>query len=165
MTITGKGVLNMGKDKLTVKEAYEMFGLKYTLRDRISTPFCRIRRIFRDGWCDFRDRCQRFRRGYAYSDVWDMDHWFVATVKPMLEYMLKTHNSYPGEITDAEWSAILQEMIQCLKLMDEDAAQEYLCIVDEEWSIAKHERTSATMKENKKRFFELFDKWFYNLWD
>jgi len=155
----------MSKKTLSVKEVYEMAGLEYTLWDWISTPFCRARRFFRDHWWDFRERCQRFQRGYSRSDVWDLDHWFISTLKPMLELMLKTHNSYPNGITNEEWEAILQEMIDCLTLMDEDTAQEHLGITFENWTVEKHQRTADTMEENKKRFFELFEKWFYNLWD
>lgn len=155
----------MKKEKLSAKEACEMFGLEYTFWDWISTPICRIQWFFRDHWFNFRQRCQRFRRGYASSDVWDLDHWFISTLKPMLTDMLKTYNSHPGEITAEEWEAILREMIDCLTLMDADAAQKALGLTDAEWSVEKHQRTKATMEENKKRFFELFEKWFYNLWD
>lgn len=155
----------MKKEKLSAKEACEMFGLEYTFWVRISTPFCRIQWFFRDHWFNFRQRCQRFRRGYASSDVWDLDHWFISTLKPMLTDMLKTYNSHSGEITAEEWEAILREMIDCLTLMDADAAQKALGLTDVEWSVEKHQRTKATMEENKKRFFELFEKWFYNLWD
>lgn len=155
----------MKKEKLSVKEAYEMVGLEYTFWDWISTPFYRIRRLFYDRWFSFRQRCQRFRRGYADSDVWDLDHWFMATVKPMLEQMLRTYNSHPGEITAEQWEDNLREMITCLTLMDEDAVQEHLGISNEGWSVDKYQRTKETMEESKKRFFELFEKWFYNLWD
>ena len=60
---------------------------------------------------------------------------------------------------------ILREMINCLTLMDEDAAQESLGLTDAEWSVENQQRIKATMEEKKKRFFELFEKWFYNLWD
>ena len=80
----------MEKKRLSVKEAYEMVGLEYTFWDWITTPFYRIRRFFHDRWFNFRQRCQRFLRGYADSDVWDMDHWFIDTLKPMMEQMLKT---------------------------------------------------------------------------
>lgn len=89
----------------------------------------------------------------------------MATVKPMLEQMLRTYNSHPGEITAEQWEGNLREMIACLTLMDEDAVQKHLGITDEAWSVDKHQRIKATMFENKKRFFELFEKWFYNLWD
>ena len=155
----------MEKKKLSIKEAYEMVGLEYTFWDWITTPFYRIRRFFYDRWFNFRQRCQRFRRGYADSDVWDMDHWFIDTLKPMMEQMLRTYNSHPGEITAEAWEDTLREMIACLTLMDEDAAKEHLGLADEAWSVEKHQQIKATMFENKKRFFELFEKWFYNLWD
>lgn len=34
-----------------------------------------------------RARCQRFKRGYSYGDIWDMDCWFMRTVKPMLIHL------------------------------------------------------------------------------
>ena len=142
----------MEKKRLSVKEAYEMVGLEYTFWDWISTPFYRIRRFFYDRWFNFRQRCQRFRRGYSDSDVWDMDHWFIATLKPMMEQMLNTYHSHPGEITAEAWEDNLREMIACLTLMDEDAAKEHLGLADEAWSVEKHQQIKATMFENKKRF-------------
>ena len=41
----------------------------------------------KDFWYDLRRRVQRFKRGYAYSDVWDIDYWFMGTVKPMLIHL------------------------------------------------------------------------------
>ena len=108
---------------------------------------------------------QRARWGFSSYDVWDMDHCFIDTLKPMMEQMLRTYNSHPGEITAEEWEDTLREMIACLTLMDEDAAKEHLGLSDEAWSVEKHQQIKATMFENKKRFFELFEKWFYNLWD
>ena len=111
--------------------------IKWTLWDRITMPFYRARNFFRNKWWGFRKRCQRFKRGFAWSDVWDMDAWFISTTKPMLEHFLEKHCAYPCNIENEEWEAILKEMIDCLELME----------------------------EKKDRFFELFSKWFFNLWD
>jgi hypothetical protein len=32
-------------------------------------------------------------------------------------------------------------------------------------SYDEHKRIGDTMEENKNRFFELFSKWFFDLWD
>ena len=72
-----------------------------------------------DAWWNFRRSCQRFKRGYAYSDVWDMDFWFLNTIKPMLIHLKEHGESCPIEFNDRdEWCAILDEMINCLTLME-----------------------------------------------
>lgn len=43
-------------------------------------------KLFYDVDC-LRARLQRFKRGYSYGDVWDMDCWFKRTVKPMLIHL------------------------------------------------------------------------------
>ena len=119
---------------------------------------------------DFRRRCQRFKRGYSYSDVWNMCDWFMRTVKPMLIHLKNEGISYPYEFNDrSEWEAVMDEMIKCLDFMDEDYVLKFLgfCesdyyrrITSEDWK-----RIYNMMEENKNRFFELFSKYFYSLWD
>ena len=79
---------------------------------------------------------------------------------------MQYHAAYPGgDVTSEDWEAILQEMIDCLDLMDEDAAIEHLGIADDDYSPTSYQRVNALMDEKKDRFFELFSKWFYYLWD
>ena len=126
----------------------------------------------RDFWYDLRVRCQRFKRGYAYSDVWDMDFWFMRTAKPMLthlrDYGIGVPNALYLEGAENEreaWESILTEMIECLELMDEDNAQLHLGIADDDHSIESYNRVWNLMLEKKNRFFELFSQHFYSLWD
>lgn len=125
----------------------------------------------KNAWYDFRCRCQRFKRGWAYGDVWDMDVWFIRTVKPMLTH-LKDHGiGIPGEFCIGEdgnriyWENTLTEMISCLELMDEDNAEKYLGISDDNCSVESYKKVHDLMEENKNRFFELFSKYFFDLWD
>ena len=135
--------------------------------------YYRIKNTISDFWYDFRCRCQRFKRGYAYSDVWDIDVWFMHTVKPMLIHLRDYGIGIPGElIADGEnqranWENVLTEMINCLDMMDEDNVYESLGFYDDDqlWSIENYKRASAIMEENKNRFFELFSKYFYCIWD
>lgn len=127
--------------------------------------YYRIKNFFVYGWDNFRAKCQRFKRGWSYGDVWDMNDWFRRTAKPMLEHLLEHHMAYPGIVSNEEWEEILQEMINCLALMDEDAAIEYLGIADDDYSSTSYQRVNALMDEKKDRFFELFSRWFYYLWD
>ena len=103
----------MEKKKLSIKEAYEMVGLEYTFWDWITTPFYRIRRFFYDRWFNFRQRCQRFRRGYADSDVWDMAIFFhqitpamnvsfatrsIARVSWVQDWQLRSEECFPASM-------------------------------------------------------------------
>lgn len=120
-----------------------------------------------------RARIQRFKRGYSYGDVWDMDFWFMRTVKPMLIHLRDHGIGIPNELylQDADneriiWENTLTEMISCLELMHEDNAEKYLGIENKErWDLEDYNKKWAVMEENKNRFFELFSKYFYNLWD
>lgn len=55
-------------------------------------------------------------------------------------------------------------MVDCLELMDEDKAYAHLGIADD-YTLESYKRVGELMEEKKNRFFELFSKWFYNLWD
>lgn len=134
--------------------------------------YYRIRNVIKDFWWNFRCRFQRFKRGYAYSDVWDMDWWFMRTVKPMLIHLRDHGIGVPNDLylQDAEnereaWENILTEMVECIELMNEDAAQEYLGVADDDWSVESYKKVNDLMDEKKNRFFELFSKHFYSLWD
>lgn len=56
-------------------------------------------------------------------------------------------------------------MIDCLELMDEDKAQAHLGIAEDDYSAESYKKVGELMEEKKNRFFELFSKWFFNLWD
>ena len=119
-----------------------------------------------------RARWQRFKRGYSYGDVWDMDFWFMRTVKPMLIHLRDHGIGIPNDLYQegkdnerADWEAILTEMINCLDLMDKDNAEKHLGITSEYYSLENSKRTWALMEENKNRFFELFSKYYYSFWD
>jgi hypothetical protein len=119
-----------------------------------------------------RARCQRFKRGYSYGDVWDMDFWFIRTIKPMLIHLRDHGIGIPDELylqgADNEriaWENTLTEMINCLDLMDEENAEKYLGIADNDYCVESYDKVTNLMEENKNRFFELFSKYFYCLWD
>lgn len=119
-----------------------------------------------------RARIQRFKRGYSYGDVWDMDFWFMRTVKPMLTHLRDHGIGVPNNLylQDADneriiWENTLTEMINCLELMDEDNAEKYFGISDDNRSVESYKKVRDLMEENKDRFFELFSKYFFCLWD
>ena len=135
------------------------------------TLYYRIRNFFVYGWDNFRRRCQRFKRGYAWSDVWSMYGWFMLTLEPMLIHLRHNHVGVPMEFENNSggWNEVLDEMIHCLGMMDEDKVYEHLgfCGTDDYGRMTKadYENVYKTMEENKNRFFELFSKYFFDLWD
>ena len=133
--------------------------------------YYRIKNFFVYGGDKLARRYQRFKRGYAWSDVWNMNTWFMDTVKPMLihlrDYGIGMPMSLCGddEHTRDAWEAVLTEMIECLTFMDEDEAQKYLGIADDDYSVKSRQKLYTFTEENKNKFFKLFSKYFYDLWD
>ena len=119
-----------------------------------------------------RARWQRFLRGYSYGDVYDMNFWFMRTVKPMLIHLRDYGIGIPNELyqegkeNEREgWEAVLTEMINCLDLMDEDNVQKHLGIANNDYSYKSYKKINDFMEEKKDRFFELFSKYYFCLWD
>ena len=136
------------------------------------TLYHKIKNTISDFWYDFRARCQRFKRGYSYGDVWDMDFWFMRTVKPMLIHLRDHGTGIPnelyvnGENERIHWENILTEMINCLDMMDEDIVRKKLRLnYGTSLSCEDYKLICDTMDKSKKRFFELFSYYFYHLYD
>ena len=123
------------------------------------------------GFDNFRRRCQRFKRGYAWSDVCSMYGWFMSMIEPMLIHLRHNHVGVPIEFENnpGGWEEVLDEMISCLRLMDEDNVYDYLGFGDPDSykRMTKDDYINVynVMEENKNRFFDLFSKYFYDLWD
>ena len=116
-------------------------------------------------------RCQRFKRGYSYGDIWDMFDWFIRTVKPMLIHLRDHGSGFPIEFENDpnQWYHVLTEMVNCLDMMEEDNVYEHLGFGGRDgykrMTSEDYKNVYETMEANKNRFFELFSKYFYNLWD
>lgn len=118
-------------------------------------------------WYRFRCRCQRFKRGYAYRDVWNLDSWFISTVQPMLVHLRDHGIGIPLAFDNphgdrSAWKNMLTEMINCLDMMDEEKVIEHL---GGGMEIEDYKKCSKIMEENKNKFFELFSMYFFDLWD
>lgn len=133
--------------------------------------YYRIKNFLVYGWDKLRRRCQRFIRGFAWSDVWNMDAWFMRTVRPMLLHLYHNHQGVPMEFENNHdgWKEVLNEMITCLDLMDEEDVYCFLgfCEAEDYKRMTKedYQNVYKIMEDNKTRFFELFSKYFYDLWD
>ena len=133
--------------------------------------FGRIKFFITDKIFNFKIRCQRFKRGYAYSDVWNMYNWFLEVIPPMLTKLRDDCCGVPIEFENngEGWKEILTEMIDCLNNMDEDKIRSMFG-TDSDCGFKTFSRQdyidmNELMEANKNRFFELFSKYFYDLWD
>ena len=133
--------------------------------DKITLPFYRIRNILRDAYYSLKYRCQRFIRGYADEDIWNIDSWFLESMKKILPEYLKRNNGHPISVNEDEWHEILVTMKGLLYEMDEDE----LCKQTYNRELYEIPRDAAReiIKEaenNKEEFFRLFSKYFNHLW-
>ena len=127
----------------------------------------RIKWAIEDKFENLLERCQRFRRGFAWMDVWNMDTWFIHTVEPMLRHLAEHGNGYDDEEfrTPEEWKGMLLYMADLLHDMDGKN------LVEEKYGGYDRLTTENVTEmyrirdENRRKFFELFSEYFYSLWD
>ena len=101
------------------------------------------------------------KHGYDEYANWETFDWFIDTMKSILTSYITNGTSYPCEFEDQEeWHKIINHMIELLDLMDECnpkyETKEYVC---------DYNKRYKEMNDAKDEFFQLFAKYFYNLWD
>ena len=100
--------------------------------------------------------------GYEQSAIWNTFDWFIHTMRNILTEYNKTRCGFPllgmnsEEEAEKAWDNIVKEMISLLDDMDEYNDKYENISVEEQYKM---------MKQAKDRFFELFSKYFYELWD
>lgn len=112
------------------------------------------------------------KNGYTYDATYNHFDWFIEMESKILNDLIKNSNEYPSEFTkynttecpDAgyeEWIKIIKKMVHCLDKMDENN-DEYLNmpINKESWK-----KQDDSMREAKEEFFNLFNEYFYSMWD
>lgn len=141
--------------------------------------FCVIKRIIKDKLWDLENRIHAFRYGYPKWAKWNINDWFLKSIIPMLDSMIKDGCSCPGNFVREEdhenpfedWRKVLQEM--------KEGFETYLSYENfEEWTELK-KKHSGTNDEFWKEWREiegraieklhnsldLFKKYFIDLWD
>lgn len=133
---------------------------------------------------------QRVKYGWAESDAWDIDDWFIKTVPQMLRHMAYEGHSYPGNEefpTFTSWQQKLVEVANDIEASDEeymDMANEYYKDYMDElknWQYDNRTLMSKTEVQEKyfarrrdlaaeadvrlKRAFDFILKNFHHLWD
>lgn len=103
--------------------------------------------------------------GYDEYAEWETFNWFIGTMKSILP-QYKNHMGVPIVIDDytdekedeneTKWYSIIDRMVELLDLMDEQNVR---------YEDTDYEWQHTEMNAAKDEFFELFAKYFYNLWD
>ena len=125
----------------------------------------RLKFLIKEAKYNLRKRIQRFKHGYSDEDVWNMDTWFVETIIPML-HQLKTRGiGTPAYLTEDEWHDILDQMLNHLYFMNEDNVVKFLGLYPYPTTTEDYKRINEILLDHKNKFFELFSKYFYDLWD
>ena len=146
-------------------EHSDWFEMKWTLWEKITIPFSRFRGHCRELCYIIKWAFQRMFRGYDDTETWELYSNFITRYKKILAQYRKNHWGYPGELTEEEWEAIVDRMIHCLDMMDENYVSNILEKDMPEDCISSQKSTDEITEKYKNEFFELFSKWFYNLWD
>lgn len=118
-----------------------------------------------------KSKIQRFIRGYADEDVWQMDYWFINIIPKMLRQLRDKGRGYPSKFkSKEEWDNELNKMIYYLEQsnpLDNKEENEYSS--DENFEpkkfIQKELEIQKQKDKTKNKFFNLFSEYFWELWD
>ena len=145
----------------------DLLNIEYTRLDKLLHPFLWLWVNAKDQLTQLRYRCQRFKRGYSDYDAYEIRDWFIRTAKPMLQEMRAKTRNHPQEISEEQWQAILLELTELLEIMnirDDSAARKLAGLAPDYRSTEVYQKISDEVARAKKRFFFLFDLWFFDLW-
>ena len=133
--------------------------------DAITTPYYRAKHWIRDTYWEIRYGFQRMFKGYDSVDTFETFAKFIDRYTKILTQYRKNHVGYVWGMENEEWEAIIDEMIYHLHYMDEETVTEELeKDVPNGWS-ASYKTVNEVMDKHKDAFFELFSKYFFELWD
>ena len=133
---------------------------------------------------------QRAKHGYTDIDTWNIDVWFLDIMPKILKQYKENLHGYPTVLnSQEEWENIIERMIFLLSEMNENNCtyvnpyekeflsniENHLEKVNHGWQIKQSELSKKYFGEEenklnymnlcKEEFFNLFSKYFYNLWD
>ena len=167
-----KATVTVGKDVIEAEyhtyERVDWFGInepKWTLWDKITTPFWKIKRWFKDTYWEIRYGFQRMFKGYDSVDTFETFAKFIERYTKILTEYRKYHVGYVGTMTEEEWDGIIDEMLYHLHYMDEHNVESELeKDIPDDWGVSQR-TIDEVMVKHKDEFFKLFSEYFYNLWD
>lgn len=107
---------------------------------------------------------QRMFRGYDDNEVSDIEYSFVKRYIKILTDFKNRTDLCPVGISLNELTDIIDEMINHLKLMDEEYVIKELCKDMPADYYPDYEAIESILLNNKNKFFELFSRYFTDLW-
>ena len=135
--------------------------------DVITTPYYKVKWWIREAYWEVRYGFQRMFKGYDVVDTFETFAKFRERYIKILTDYRKNHCGIPMEFEDSEeeWDNVIDEMLYHLHYMDEETVVDELeKDVPDDWS-ASYITVNHLLDKHKDAFFELFSKYFYNLWD
>lgn len=171
-----KAVATVGKDE--IKAEYFIFNhsdwwtpknmnVFEKIWDAITTPYYKTKNWLRDIYWEIRYGFQRMFKGYDSVDTFETFHKFVERYTKILTEYRNKHCGIPMEFenSEEEWDKVIDEMIYHLHYMGEQTVTEELeKDVPDDWTVSS-KSVYEVMDKHKNAFFELFSKYFYDLWD
>lgn len=131
----------------------------------ISMPFWKTKRWIKNIYWKIRYGFQRMFKGYDTADTFETYSKFIKRYTKILTEYKKYHNSYVFGMTEAEWEAIIDEMLYHLHYMDEQNVEEELeKDMPNNW-MPHFNTVNDIMSKHKNEFFKLFSEYFYELCD
>ena len=113
---------------------------------------------------------QATKHSFTDEQLWSFDYHLAKVILPALVRFKQINmHSFPGTVTEEEWSEILDKMIWSFNELANDEPNypfPYDDDVSKNWGTTQEER--KTMEEyfrRKKEGFELFGRYFTSLWD
>lgn len=103
--------------------------------------------------------CQRGWRGYADCDLWNIDHYFLSTMIPMLKNFRNKNISYPPFMSMEEWHTVLDKIIKGFEAGRQ--IQEFYDFKDYDSYTKKVNALARQFKQS----MSLFSKYFWHFWD
>lgn len=126
--------------------------------------FKKVRLLFFKVCNAFKFGIQRLFLGFTHQDIYSFNKSFITRNITLLKQFKKRKDSTPWDLTKDEWDDVLDHLIYYLEMMDEENVIKVLKKDMPEDYNPNLVSVSEIMNRNKKDFFELFSKYFYDLW-
>ena len=152
------------KDFYTSEEMKEIFMGKESFWDSVKYFPWRLGFKIKNLYYQVKYGFQRMFRGYDDTELFNMDMTFVDRYLKALKDFKKYHYGHPYELTPEQWSAVLDELIKHLTLMNEDNVIAELKNGMPDSFEPDYKTVNEIQDKHKNEFFKLFSKWFYSLW-
>lgn len=110
---------------------------------------------------DLKMRCQRFKKGYADVDTWNLDGFIEETFRKMLIQFREESMGYPMNLTEQEWNKILDRMIFLLGEMNEENCSKKITYNSTAEELQEY---YEYMTKCKDEFYDLMKEHHYKLW-